>query len=64
MREFIVITSDGQTFDNKGFEVENDQVLDYIKAENIEEAQLLVTSNIKEGKYGKFKDFSVMEKVI
>lgn len=63
MKEFIVISSDGQTFDNEGFEVENDQVLDYIEAHSIEEAQLIATDNIEEGVYGAFKDFSIFEKI-
>lgn len=62
MKEFIVISSDGQTFDNEGFEVENDQVLDYIEADSIEEAQLIAADNIKEGRYGAFEDFSIFEK--
>lgn len=62
MKEFIVISSDGQTFDNEGFEVENDQVLDYIEADNIKKAQLIAIDNIKEGSYGAFKDFLIFEK--
>lgn len=62
MKDFIVIASDGQTFDNKGFEVENDQVLDYIEAQNIREAEFIAEKNIKNGEYGEFKDFSVVQK--
>lgn len=62
MKEFIVISSDGQTFDKEGFEIENDQVLDYIEAENAQQAQLIAANNINEGTYGAFEDFSIFEK--
>ncbi|PAF52913.1 hypothetical protein BKH42_08815 [Helicobacter sp. 13S00482-2] len=62
MKEFIVTTSEGRTFDIEDTEVENDQVLDYIEAKNLQEAKEIVQENIKINLYGAFNDYSIFEK--
>ena len=57
IRNFIVYTTDGATYDNSGIEVENCQILDFIKAKDIKEASQIANKN----KYGDFSDIKIVE---
>ncbi len=57
MKNFIIITNDGYTFDNSDIQVENSQILDFIQAESKD--KIYNEINIK--KYGDFDDISIIE---
>lgn len=56
-RHFMIISNDGTTFDNAENLVENCQVLDFIEATNLDEAQ----NNFDIKKYGNFQDYKIIE---
>ena len=53
----MVYTTDGTTYDNSGNEVENCQILDFIKAKDIKEA----TQIAYKSQYGDFSDIKIVE---
>lgn len=57
MKEYIILTRDGTTFDNEGNERENVQVLDFIEAEDLRQAWQAVESN----DYGAYEDIYIRE---
>ena len=57
IKNFIVYTTDGTTYDNSGNEVENCQILDFIKAKDIKEASQIANKS----QYGDFSDIKIVE---
>lgn len=54
-KEFVILTTDGTTFDNNGKEFNNCQILDFIKAKNPQEA----LKNFKN--FGNYNTISIYE---
>ncbi|MBR1374683.1 MAG: hypothetical protein IJ566_01185 [Cardiobacteriaceae bacterium] len=59
MKEFVIITIDGRTFDNDGKEFENCQILDFVIAETAKDA---INQFQKNGSYKKIAAYEINRK--
>ena len=59
INEYIVYTDEGRTLDNNGVEKSNCQILDFIEAENLDDAQEIASYHYARGDYGAFGEKSL-----